>query len=541
MRPQALLARWSWLGIVSILLATGPTTSAADLSDEPLILLAADSAEEPSRLPTPLTAGKLRAPQPNTDDDLDELLDDEEEADAADETNRFPARLAQADGGKGGGGKAANDIKPQQDPAIAALMKRLDDVEKQLKKRDETDKKAADAAAKRFVVRPFGRVHIDAGTFNHDGDLNRQIAPGDAKSGIDLRRARFGFEGEGFDTFFYRFDIDFASFDNQTATRPIIIDSYIDTMNLPYLGNIRVGHFREPMSLDRLDSTNDLPFLERTTVVTALVPFRNMGVMTFNNTEDERATYAAGVFTEGATQYGEQYADHAGVAATGRVTWLPWWDELSDGRYYLHVGLSGSYRRTATQTKSFASTPEFTMHTGLAGGGVNQFPNFVNTGTLPIDDFAVYGGEASLNLGSWAIQAEYYGLSAHQTTVNSPNLFFHGWYVESMYWLTGESRNYNRKTGTHGAVTPHSNFFRVNTDQGIETGWGGWELTSRLSSINLTDENVQGGSMYDVTLGVNWYYTVRSRVMFNYIHSFLDRRALYGNADIFAVRYQWAF
>ena len=45
----------------------------------------------------------------------------------------------------------------------------------------------------------------------------------------------------------------------------------------------------------------------------------------------------------------------------------------------------------------------------------------------------------------------------------------------------------------------------------------------------------------DLTVGLNWYYTTRSRVMFNYVHAFLDRKNLDSNADLFAVRYQWAF
>ncbi len=33
-----------------------------------------------------------------------------------------------------------------------------------------------------------------------------------------------GCEGEGFDTFYYRFDVDFVVFDQQTNGRPVIFD-----------------------------------------------------------------------------------------------------------------------------------------------------------------------------------------------------------------------------------------------------------------------------------------------------------------------------
>jgi phosphate-selective porin OprO/OprP len=113
--------------------------------------------------------------------------------------------------------------------------------------------------------------------------------------------------------------------------------------------------------------------------------------------------------------------------------------------------------------------------------------------------------------------------------------------VEAMYWLTGENQNYNRKLGIHGAVTPFSNFFRVRTEDGVETSWGAWEATARLSTLDLNSGNIHGGQVTDATLGMNFYYAVRSRVMFNYIHSFLDRNNVNSDADIVAMRFQFAF
>ena len=40
---------------------------------------------------------------------------------------------------------------------------------------------------------------------------------------------------------------------------------------------------------------------------------------------------------------------------------------------------------------------------------------------------------------------------------------------------------------------------------------------------------------------MNFYYAVRSRLMFNYIHSYLDRSNVNNNADIVAKRFQFAF
>ncbi|MGH7195017.1 MAG: porin [Candidatus Saccharimonadales bacterium] len=43
---------------------------------------------------------------------------------------------------------------------------------------------------------------------------------------------------------------------------------------------------------------------------------------------------------------------------------------------------------------------------------------------------------------------------------------------------------------------------------------------------------MQGGSLNDVTLGLNWYATFQMRFSINYIHAFLNRRNVMSNADI---------
>ena len=436
---------------------------------------------------------------------------------------------------------------PVGDNLVADLAQRLADVEKQLKKREDSDKKAADAIAKKFTVRPFGRINLDAVSFHQDADNKATV--GTALSGVDLRRARLGVEGEGFDTFFYRFDVDFVSLDSNsnstlsTNKRPVVADAYFDTLHLPLIGNLRVGRFREPFGLDRLDSTNDMPFLERALSTNALVPFRNTGIMAYDCNDAETRTWSYGLFTENSNAYGEALPISGGIAFTGRTTWLPWYDELADGRYLLHLGASYSYRLVANHQTRFGTTPEATLKqdTPLT---LFQTPRFVNTPVINMLDYHVAGLEATTMLGSLAIQAEYNFVSGNQ--IDNPNLFFHGGYVEAMYFLTGEHRHYDRKVGYHRFLQLHNNFFRVNTDEGIQTGWGAWEATARVSTLDLNSQNIHGGRLTDLTVGMNWYYTTRSRVMFNYIHAFLDAKGLNStatnsNADILAVRYQWAF
>lgn len=427
-----------------------------------------------------------------------------------------------------------NEHRASVDADLAQdLANRLADIENRLRLRDDADRKAAEAAAKKFRVRPFGRIHIDAVSFNQS-EANRAVV-GDARNGVDIRRARLGVEGEGFDTFFYRFDVDFVTFDQASQQRPVIVDAYLDAQNLPVLKNVRVGHFREPFSLERLDSSHDLPFLERTAPINTLTPFRNIGIMPFGWNDDETVTWAYGIFAENTNEFGEQVTDRTGLSFTTRVTTLPWYDEYSEGRSLWHIGASYSYRNLSNPQRQFSQVPEVQ----LKEDGSSRTPNWVNTGLLSIDDYHVMGLETTTVLGSLSIQGEYVGLFANQT--NGDTAYLHGGYLEALYFLTGENRNYIRKQGTFGAVTPYSNFYRARTDNGIETGTGAWEVGARVSNVDLIGGNVQGGDMLNMTLGLNWYYAVRSRVMFNYIHSFLDRGGVDSTADMFATRFQFAF
>jgi len=83
-----------------------------------------------------------------------------------------------------------------------------------------------------------------------------------------------------------------------------------------------------------------------------------------------------------------------------------------------------------------------------------------------------------------------------------------GFYVETSWFITGESRHYSFKDGSF----KQTNVRRV-INQG---GFGAWEIAARYSSIDLTDENIIGGEEDNVTIGLNWYPNNQLRLMANY-------------------------
>ncbi len=60
----------------------------------------------------------------------------------------------------------------------------------------------------------------------------------------------------------YIFEYDFAS--------EIITDARLALKDVPCLGNIRVGHMKEPFSLEELTSDNWLDFMERSIATTII-------------------------------------------------------------------------------------------------------------------------------------------------------------------------------------------------------------------------------------------------------------------------------
>jgi phosphate-selective porin OprO/OprP len=90
------------------------------------------------------------------------------------------------------------------------------------------------------------------------------------------------------------------------------------------------------------------------------------------------------------------------------------------------------------------------------------------------------------------------------------DLDFSGFYVQAGVFLTGESRNYDQKSGKYKRVMPK------------HESLGAWELASRFSRIDLSSRDLRGGVQQDVTVGLNWWANANVMFRLNYV---------YGDAD----------
>ena len=395
------------------------------------------------------------------------------------------------------------------------LERRVVELEAQLQ--DQAIEKAAakKKAAGRPTVKLGGRIVADFANFNQSPANMAEY--GDIQDGCEFRQARLKAFGD-YKNISYIIEMDFSGIAPNEVAKPGNLTKvdfkhvYIQVNELPWLRHVRVGHFKEPVSLSELTSRLHITFLERSIGMIPFTPKYNMGVMTFDHAFDQRMTWAVGAFKAKIPSAPPIHQhDNGGVAGTCRFTWLPWCDAESENRRLLHTGVSYSYRDSDDALERFRGYP----NSRLA-------PYMVDTGAIEgVHSWQLVGGEAALVLDSFSLQSEYIGAWVHRPTME--DLHYYGAYITAGYFLTGEHRPYLRSAGKFGRVKPFENFYRYRPGgRRIITGLGAWQIAYRYSYVYLNDADVCGGLASDHVVGLNWYLNPYTRIMFDYSNSHIS-------------------
>lgn len=408
-------------------------------------------------------------------------------------------------------------IEPQHSPQLTEDVAHLLEWQRSV---EQAEAKAAAKTALRPSVKIGGRFFFDAANFSqNDASF---VQSGDAEDGLALRWAWIELGGNVMENTTYRIWFDLSA---QVSLQ----DVYLDFGELPLVQNVRIGHFFEPFGMEQLTANKYMTFMERTS---PFIQGRNMGVMAHSDNAEANWTYGVGLFvSEQGSKPPFFQNDNDASAVTGRLTWLPWYDELTDGRSLFHMGAGYSFRNLADNTVRFSNQPESYLA-----------PEVVDTGDIAADHFQLYGLEAAYAYGSLMVQSEYH--LAAVDTFDQGNETFHHYYVQVSYFLTGENRPYNRRAGSFSnRVVPLENFFRVRTETGqIGTGWGAWEVAYRYAHDDLNSDNILGGVTSRHNCGLNWYLSPFTRAMFEYVYSDTDTLAATdGQLHIWQMRLQFDF
>lgn len=376
------------------------------------------------------------------------------------------------------------------------------------------------------TIKVTGLGQLDTVWFGQDS-VNRAVV-GDLQDGSDIRRARLGAGGLLAPNVGYFAEMDFAF--NQRIN---VTDVYLDINDVPLFQTVRIGRWRLPFNMDALTSVKELTFLERS-LPFVFAPFRQIGTGFQGTTENERTTWAASVFRFPTDEFGGNVGDNGGYSTVGRLTHAIPLGPQEDGGA-LHFGADYSFIDPANDSVRYATPPEIGV--GETGGGVppgvpSTVPPFVDTGILAVNNVNLFDVELAMTNGPAHVQSELVYAVVDQ--IGSGTVAFPGVYTQVGYILTGETRPYNWKNAVLGRVVPRDDFGNG--------GIGAWELAFRWSMVDLSDADVDGGKLTDLTAGLNWYLNAHAKIQLNYIHAFLDRpMSVKSDADIAAARAQLDF
>lgn len=390
---------------------------------------------------------------------------------------------------------------------------------KKLKKKLRTKAKPGHRGASMKIN---GRMHFDMWNFpNSSSGINR-IETGDPlltpQTQFNFRRLRFGVKGELWKTMLYRIEVDFAA-GNKWEFR----DAYFGWEDLPVFQKLLIGNQQRPYGMNYLYSSRYTTFLERPYIIEATnQDTRRMGIQSIGSSEDRTWNWRYGLFNLQLVQNDGNYtSDHWQLEMAGRLCKTFWYDEASDGRGYGHFGVSGSLANPDGTGGGNRAANEARFRNRPEGRSINRW---LNTGRIQgVEDYQLLGLENAWNFGALHIASEYQSVWLQRDASSGPDLNFNGAYISVSYFLTGEYIPWKRGVGTIGRIRPLENFFLVDTcNDGIQGGWGAWQVGYRWSYADFNDDNIFGGRGKSHSLALNWLWSPYARVQFNATYGEID-------------------
>ncbi len=317
-------------------------------------------------------------------------------------------------------------------------------------------------------------------------------------NGSLFRRNTFAVKATLWEDWQAEWDIDVS--ENVLDLRDMFIKYSFPGTNL----SLRAGNFKEPIGMERLNSSRLLTFLERTAITNAIALGRRAGFEARYFTDYGQIT-AAIMGHELGTKIDKGTQDE-GSSTNLRLSLAP----INKHGFNLHVGAAGSYK-----------IPEVTAEVGKNGIEINARtesyvfdPKFLHTGDiLNVNYYNRYGLELAFITGPLLVYGEWLGTSIYRWDLPTVNL--RGGYATASYMLTGETRYYYVDEGEIGAP------------EEPKSKWGALELAARFSYTNLNDipAGIKGGMSRQYMFGLNYYPNMNIKLQFNYSILNLDEFA----------------
>ena len=395
------------------------------------------------------------------------------------------------------------------------------------KKTGKVEEPWVDMSSEKWTVKLGGHVQLD-----YINWANASPSIPNTMDYFEFRRLRLVADGAGYGVYDFRLQMTLEpeTIGEQApgiVMSPDVKDAYFSLNEIPWLGRFRIGNFFVPYSLEQVTNDTNNIFLERSIPTQGVFAAdREVGFAFYNCNQAQTVTWTYGMFFDSISDaIKERIDDNQGYRLSGRVTYLPYYDEPSNGRYLVHTGAGVLHTDDQDNRLRFRARPQ-----------IHEGPRVIDSGAFDGDTYTTGNLEGAVVWANFAVQTEAFLSSVNR--IGAENVTISGAYIHFSYFLTGENRIYER-FGQHGAQfgrnVPYSNVFAVPGCWSL----GAWEAKARWSNLDLNQ--LAAGQYNDFTVGFNWYWSDRTRVMFDWIHPYTSANAVFGatQADILGMRFDF--
>ena len=341
-----------------------------------------------------------------------------------------------------------------------------------------------------------GLVQLDSRLFFNDGGL--------VNNAFVLRRARLFSEGTFAKIYSFQVVTDFAG----TGT-PSVLDANLGVTFSNAL-QLRFGKQKSPVGLEMLQSDSWTFFNERS-LVTNLVPNRDVGILASGSILGDSVAYSAGVLNgvpDGGTSNNTDFDNDKEVV--GRVYATPFKNSATAPLKGLSLGVSGSLGREKTASGRAS---------GYKTDGQQTFFSYASTVVADGQSWRV-SPQGEYRCGPFGLLGEYVLSTVNlrpNATGAKAELRNKAWQLAAGYVLTGEDSSF---TG----VTPRANF------DPVAGTWGAFEITGRFASLKIDDAafplfasvSTNADEATSIGLGLNWYLSKVVLLKFDYYQTKFD-------------------
>lgn len=321
--------------------------------------------------------------------------------------------------------------------------------------------------------------------------------------GSRVRLAEVSVSGKVNDHWGYLFKLDWKTFYAKY--------SGIGKNTLLYFGQIII-----PFGLENACSSKWSPFLERSLPTYTFSPGYGIGI-------SFRTVFCDSTFSGSLTTaaYGRRsiYQSQP-LQKTFRITYVP----IHEPCRVLHFGVSARYQRLLIRDRlRFTSRPEIRLRN--EGNDLG----FLAIDFRGLNYCSCLNVEFASLLGPFCFQTEITKAFVNPKSFRSNIQNCVGGYIQASYILTGETRDYDFKTGTFGRIRPNSSL-------------GAFDIAFRYSYLNLGSKNQMIGPEWSSTFAFGWTINNHVRLFANYIIATTyrnngEKRKL----DILGLRLQWLY